>query len=183
MKRIQIDDDIQHFLLANAVDLGESPSSILRRALRLEPPADTVEIEDDVYRFLVSRAASLAESPSSILRRELALAPPGPGPGPAPAPAVVEFHIARGTGNRPWNAVDAPVTARVGDTLRLFNDDSVPHRLHTPGTPFPHPAADIPPGGVADFLLLTAFDPAVDGALHDHTIGAGAPFFLRVTAG
>src|SRR4051812_24068370 len=103
MKRIQIDDEIQQLLVAHAVELNESPSSILRRDLDLAPPPDTIEIEDDVYRFLVSKAVSLSESPSSILRRVLKL---GDDDG-HPAPAVVEFHIAAGTAGGPWNTREA----------------------------------------------------------------------------
>jgi hypothetical protein len=36
MRRIQIDDRIQRFLVARAVDLGAEPSSILRRELALD---------------------------------------------------------------------------------------------------------------------------------------------------
>ena len=57
-KRIQIDDEIEQFLLAHAVDIGESPSDILRRVLGIAPPTDTIEVDDDVYRFIVSKAQS-----------------------------------------------------------------------------------------------------------------------------
>jgi negative regulator of replication initiation len=175
MKRIQIDDDIQQFLVSHAVDLGESPSSILRRALNLAPPADTVEIEDDVYRFLVSRAISLEETASSILRRELHLDAPHDG-----GPTTIEFHIPAGTAGQPWNTREHPVVATVGDTLRIVNDDAVAHRPHTAGLPFPHPAADIAPGQSADFALQAAFDPAVNGPLTDHAFGPAAQFWIQV---
>lgn len=38
MKRIQIDEDIQKFLVSRAVDIGETASSILRRELALGSP-------------------------------------------------------------------------------------------------------------------------------------------------
>jgi len=193
MKRIQIDPDVQQFLLSRGVDLGESASTILRRELHLESPPGTVEIDDDVYAFLVSRMQAIGESASTILRRELHLAA-GPGPAPAPAPApgpapepghgptVVEFHIPAGTSSRPWNTREGTIVASVGDTLRIVNDDLVPHRPHTPGIPFPHPAADIEPGQSADFVLAAPFDPAVNGALSDHLFGPAASFFLDVRA-
>lgn len=193
MKRIQIDEDIQQFLVSRAVDLGESASSILRRALQLAPPPGTVEIDDDVHAFLVSRMQSIGESASSILRRELHLGAgpepvPGPGPGPGPAPepepgpGIVVFHIPAGTGSGPWNTRDHAVLAHVGDTLRIVNDDTVPHRLHTQGIPFPHPANEIGPGQSADFLLAAPFDPAANTPLSDHLFGPAAQFFLEVRA-
>lgn len=178
MKRIQIDDEIQQLLVSQAVDLDESASSILRRELHLAPPANTIEIEDDIYRFLVSKAVSLKESASSILRRELGL-----GPGHEHVPSIVEFHIPAATGSQAWNTREVAVVATVGDTLRLVNNDSISHRLHTIGTPFPHPVNDILPGQSADFVLTAPFDPATDGSLHDHAFGPSAQFFIRVQAG
>jgi hypothetical protein len=92
----------------------------------------------------------------------------------------VEFRIKAGTGSQPWNQETAPVTATVGDILRLFNDDAQPHRLHTGGTPFPHPATDIQPGQSADFTLVSPHDPAIAGPLFDHTTGQQARFFIVV---
>lgn len=175
MKRIQIDDEIQQFLLSHAVDLGEAPSSILRRELNLAPPPDTIEIEDDIYRFLVSKAVSLSESASDILRRELNL-----GGAHGHALSIIEFHIPAGLGGQAWNTPETVLVAKVGDTLRLINDDSVSHRLHTDGAPFPHSQDDIFPGQSADFVLVTPFDPAVDGSLHDHNFGSAAKFWIRV---
>lgn len=176
MKRIQIDDDIQQFLVAHAEDLNESPSDILRRALDLAPPPDTIEVEDDVYRFLVSKAASLSESPSSILRRVLKLSgDPG-----HPAPGIVEFHIPAGTAGGPWNTRDTAVVSTVGATLRIVNDDAVAHRPHTGGTPFAHPAADIPPQQSMDFPLTGQYDLAASGPLSDHDFGPAAQFFINV---
>ncbi len=137
MKRIQVDEDIQRLLVSKAVDIGESASSILRRELHLAPPAtETIEIEDDVYTYLVSRMAAIGESASSILRRELHLAEPGEGPGggeqpgnPQPRPpSIVEFHIPPGTANSAWNTREQAVVATVGDSLRIVNDDAVPHQ-------------------------------------------------------
>ena len=98
------------------------------------------------------------------------------------APAIVEFHIPSGVGSAAWNTREQMVRARVGDTLRLFNDDTVPRRLHTSGSPFPHPDADIEPGQSGDFLLLTPFDPGVNQPLHDHVHGPTAQFWITVRA-
>jgi hypothetical protein len=175
MKRIEINDEIQQFLVSHAVDIGETPSSILRRELQLDPPADTIEIEDDIYRFLVSKATTLGESASTILRRELRL-----DGGPIHAPSVVEFHIPAGTAGRAWNSREVPMLATVGDTLRIVNDDSVPHRPHTDGVPFSHPTNDILPGQSADFVLAAPF--GLGTPLHDHDFGASAEFFIQVRA-
>ena len=52
-----------------------------------------------------------------------------------PTVAIV-FHIPGGTGNQPWTTLEHAIVATVGDTLRIVNDDTVPHRLHTSGIPF-----------------------------------------------
>jgi hypothetical protein len=70
----------------------------------------------------------------------------------------------------------------VGDTLRIVNDDLVPHRPHTNHIPFEHAPVDIPPGQSADFVLNAAFDPATNGPLYDHDFGQGALSWLEVRA-
>ncbi len=203
MKRIQLDQDIRQFLVSKAQDIGEAPSEILRRELHLAPPADSVAVDDDVYAFLVSRMTSLNESASTILRRELHLTgddapspnvpanppvvppviPPVTPPVVPPAgPTVVSFHILPDTAGQSWNARADAVVANVGDTLRIFNDDGVAHRLHTPGVPFAHPQNDIPPGQSADFFLKTPFSPAGNGPLTDHDFGFTAQFWIEVRA-
>jgi hypothetical protein len=71
------------------------------------------------------------------------------------------------------------VTARVGDILRLVNDDDVPHRLHTANDPLPHPTSDLAPGQSIDEVLLTPFEPGTT-PLFDHGFGSAATFWLRV---
>ena len=72
------------------------------------------------------------------------------------------------------------IEAVVSNTLRIFNDDSVPHRLHTAGIPFPHPNADIAPGQSAAFVLQAPFDATVSEPLHDHAGGPTAQFWILV---
>lgn len=72
------------------------------------------------------------------------------------------------------------VNASVGDTLRIVNDDSVPHRLHTNGAPFPHPVESITPGQSQDFVLQTPFDPGISQPLCDHDSGQTAAFWIVV---
>jgi hypothetical protein len=197
MKQISVDQDVFDFLASKANVPGEPAAAVLRRELRVPPPQKTLDIDDDTYAFIAAKTAVVGESVSDILRRELRLAggstpapgpqepspapvPAPPSPAPAPTPATVIFHIPGGTGNRAWNDGSSRVIARVGDTLRLINDDSVGHRLHTAGRPFPHPSADIFPGGTADFVLQTPYDPSADGPLTDHDQGPQALFFLEV---
>src|SRR5689334_18993767 len=102
---------------------AETASAVLRRTL-----LHTIEIDDDLLAFLMSLAASPGESIGSILRRELHLEGGAPRPPPG---AQIEFHISAGTGAGPWNTADHSVVGIVGQTLRIFNDDAVAHRLHT----------------------------------------------------
>src|SRR6185295_125924 len=51
---------------------------------------------------------------------------------------VVEFHIPAGTIDKPWNTLENPIKVKVGQTLRLINDDSIDHFLHTNGSPCTH---------------------------------------------
>ena len=72
------------------------------------------------------------------------------------------------------------VFASVGQVVRIFNDDSVPHRLHTNGIPCLH-GSDIAPGSSWDCETDTAYDPDVDGAIYDHNYGPGSVFWLKVS--
>jgi hypothetical protein len=98
----------------------------------------------------------------------------------AAQPGIVTFHIPAGTGSGSWNTAATTVVAAVGDTLRVVNDDTVAHRPHTMGSPFPHPTLDIAPGQSADYLLQTTYDTS-SGPLSDHD-HAGAQFWIRVHA-
>jgi hypothetical protein len=187
MKQISIDQDVFDFLASKANASGEPPSAVLRRELRVPPAQKTLDIDDDTYAFIAARTAVIGESVSDILRRELdlpggATPPPGSTTPPGSSPTTVVFHIPSGTGQGAWNDGSSRVIAKVGDTLRIVNDDSVAHRLHTAGRPFPHPDAPIFPGASADFVLKTPFDPGADGPLTDHEQGQQALFFLEVTA-
>lgn len=176
MRIIDIEKSLFEYLQRKAASEGEAISEILRRELKISPPTVQIEIEDDVYNYILSKAASIGEPASTILARELQVEPDNP------AANIVEFHIKHGTGNRPWNTVEETITAKVGNILRIVNDDTVPHRPHTSGVPFPHPAADIPPGGHADYLLQSPF-PSASGvmeALYDHAFGQAAQFWIRV---
>ena len=180
MKQISIDQDVFDFLASKANAPGEPPAAVLRRELRVPLPQKTLDIDDDTYAFIAAKTAVVGESISDILRRELRLTGGSTPAPPTPSPATVIFHIPSGTGSGPWNDGSSRVVAKVGDILRIINDDSVAHRLHTSGRPFPHPEADIFPGETANFVLQTPFDPSADGPLVDHDQGPQALFFLEV---
>lgn len=88
-----------------------------------------------------------------------------------PTGDVVEFRIGSGTGMRSWNARGTPIKVYVGQTLKIINDDSVNHRLHTNGSPCPH-TADITPGNSVNCVIASAYSsdpaPAGNGPLYDH---------------
>ena len=176
MKTIQIDRDVYNYVISRAAQAGESPSLILRRELRVPQPTETIEVDDDIYNYLLSKATNIGESASDILRRELNL---DEAPHDEPTTAIV-FHIPAGTGNQPWNTLEHAIVATVGDTLRIVNDDTVPHRLHTSGIPFPHPSTDILPGQAADFVLQAPFDHSSGQPLYDHNAGPTAQFWITV---
>jgi len=175
MKTIHVDRDIFDFLVSRA-QAGESPGLVLRRELHVPQPTESVEVDDATYDYIVSRTAELGESASDILRRELRI---GGAPPPAPSSTIV-FTIPAGTGSQPWNTQATELVAAVGNVLQIVNDDAVPHRLHTTGQPFPHPATDIMPGQSDSFVLQTAYDPRLRGPLHDHAAGTTAEFWITV---
>lgn len=96
--------------------------------------------------------------------------------------AIVEFHIKAGTGSQPWNTAATMLTAKVGQTIRLVNDDTIAHYLHTGGAPCPHGTAAFKPGATYDCVAAKAIDPAATKtpATYDHTAGPTSSFFLKV---
>jgi hypothetical protein len=195
MKNISVDQDIFNLLVSKSTGPSDAIASVLRRELKVPQPQVTFEVDEQTYDFIAARTSIIGESTSDILRRHLGLSgtsvppppttPPTQPPDTPPittVPVTVIFRIVNGTGSLAWNARDAAVAATVGDTLRIVNDDSIPHRLHTDGRPFSHPANDIPPNQTADFLLMTAFSPEIDGPLTDHDYGLQAQFWIRVAA-
>lgn len=97
-------------------------------------------------------------------------------------PNIVEFRIAAGTAAKGWNTADKPIVAKVGQTIRFFNDDTVNHRLHTGGQPCPH-GANIAPGASMDCKTTAALTTSATGTpqTYDHIAGTSAPVFLNVT--
>ncbi len=84
------------------------------------------------------------------------------------------FRIKAGTGAGAWNTAATSVNFRVGDTLRIYNDDTIAHQLHTNGAPCPHGAV-IRPGSYGECRAARAY---TGKPLYDHN--SGGAFFLRV---
>jgi len=93
----------------------------------------------------------------------------------------VTFSIVEGTGGASWNSQGNAVRARVGQTLRIVNNDREVHQLHTNGAPCAH-GSPIAPGGTFDCVLSRTFNPeAAAGPLYDHRAGTSAEFWVYVT--
>jgi|GEM_PF-1571234 len=106
---------------------------------------------------------------------------PTPTPTPSTSPTnpppngnIVEFRIKAGTGNGPWNDAATTIRLKVGQTLRIINDDSVVHQLHTNGAPCGHGNA-IRPGGTGE---CRAQQPYNGQPLYDH--GTNGQVFIQV---
>lgn len=91
---------------------------------------------------------------------------------------IVEFHIAKGTGQGPWNTRATLVTVKVGQVLRIVNDDDIAHTLHTFGRPCDHQGAESRPGEFYDCEITTTADPDVD-LMYDHFFGASSRFYVK----
>ncbi len=100
---------------------------------------------------------------------------------PPPDPvddAMVEFRITPGTGSGPWNGLESLVVVRVGQVLRIHNDDIVGHTLHTYGMPVEH-GEWIQPGEYADHEVITEYDPGVGPpSTYGHEAGEPASFWV-----
>lgn len=95
---------------------------------------------------------------------------------------IVDFHILAGTGSGAWNSPTDPVLAYVGETVRFFNDDTIAHRLHSPGVPGPHWGSDLYPGNTWDWLVTTACTCTTNPPqLYDHNQGPTAGFYIIVS--
>lgn len=94
---------------------------------------------------------------------------------------VVEFRIKAGTGSGPWNTRETMVTVKVGQTLRIVNDDSTVHRLHTGGAPCPHQPGSGLKNGEEYLCKIERTLDVGNGrpATYDHISGQNASFFLK----
>ncbi len=100
-------------------------------------------------------------------------------PGPAKDPNIVEFRIKAGTGSGGWNTQNEMIAAKVGQTIRVFNDDTIVHRLHTANNaPCAH-GVNIPVGGSKDCVVGKAFDSTNSNAVYDHIVGPSAKIWIK----
>mgnify|MGYP001571175823 FL=1 len=97
-------------------------------------------------------------------------------------PDIIEFRIRSGTANGAWNTASTPVVAFVGQTLKIVNDDTMVHRLHTNGNPCIHQPNDSAPNATYDCVIAAVHAPAT-GDLYDHNVGTSATFFLQTIDG
>ncbi len=71
------------------------------------------------------------------------------------------------------------INAKIGQTIRVFNDDTVIHRLHTANNaPCPH-GVNIPVGGSRDCVVGKAFDSTNSNAVYDHIVGQSAKIWIK----
>ena len=98
----------------------------------------------------------------------------------AHAEDIIEFHIPEGTGSKPWNTPKTTVNVKVGQVLRIINNDDIPHTLHTFGRPCPHQPQESLPGKFYDCEIATTADPNID-LLYEHSVGVQARFYLKAT--
>ena len=91
----------------------------------------------------------------------------------------VVFRIQQGTNTGPWNSTASPVLTFVGQTLRICNDDSVNHQLHTGGSPCAHQPNSMGRGQFYDCVIANANT----AGMYDHIHGTGATFSVRALDG
>lgn len=103
-------------------------------------------------------------------------------PAPSNDPNVVNFTIANGTQGSPWNTAGSPIQVFVGQTLRVYNADTIQHRIHANGAPFDHQADNTAPGATTNFAILKAHS-AGAGDLYDHNVGTTATIYIEATDG
>lgn len=100
-------------------------------------------------------------------------------------PSIVEFHIPAGTGYAGnWNIHASMLVVSVGTTVRIINDDTILHSLHTgpnhpPGCPHAPAGVYLSTGQSYDCLMDAAYDPDVSGAFHDHYSGDVGDFWVK----
>lgn len=92
---------------------------------------------------------------------------------------VVEFRIKKGTGQGDWNTRRGVVEVKVGDVLRIFNDDTIDHYLHTNNDrPCEHGKRAFGPGKSYDCVVINVADPDKNTCRdHNHN----NKFYVRAT--
>jgi hypothetical protein len=101
-------------------------------------------------------------------------------PPPPVDPNLVTFAIVAGTGTNAYNQKATPVVVKVGQTLRITNNDTVVHQIHSGGAPFPH-GDPIAPGATVNYTIVAASNIAnlTQAPNYDHVAGQAAMFWIQ----
>lgn len=103
--------------------------------------------------------------------------------GATPTPSGVDentvvFRVANGTNGSAWNSLANQILVFVGQNLRVYNDDSVNHRIQTNGNPFAAQTDQIAPGAYKDFAVSSVV--ATNNATtYDANFGTNARIFIE----
>lgn len=127
-----------------------------------------------------------SQSQQKILTFGVVATTPTPSGSAAPTatPIVITFSIASGVGTGSWNTSASPVLAFVGQTLRITNNDTVAHQMHTSNdVPCPHQPAKSATGEFYDCLIANEHLNIMAGDIYEHLVGSQSPFFIKTLDG
>ena len=151
--------------------VGESWTTVARRPLddggRYRYAFKAKESGEQVYRVRMPKVGAVRSgtSPEQVLT--------------VAEESLVVFEIPPGTGGGDWNTEATKVVAKVGDTLRLVNDDVMTHGLASKdGKPFPGSSGSLPPGESVELVLESAFEGWLFCSVHGQT----SQFWIDVVA-
>ena len=91
---------------------------------------------------------------------------------------IVTFNIMKDAEMADWNTKETMIMLKVGDVLKLVNNDTVVHAMHTNGSPCSH-TPDIEPGESYNAKMTSTYNPMKMGPLYDH-YHSGSKFWLMV---
>ncbi len=167
-----------------AVILWAARAAVGGGAVHTHPGADQTEVAfhceapGTIYLSATIEASGVTYNSEELTKTCVPVPPPAATP--APGATMLTFRIPAGTGTNPWNTSATVVRARLGQTVRIFNDDTRVHRLHTGGAPCGHQANDTQPGGSFDCVITRVVNSAA-GSTYDHNIGPSARFYIDAT--
>ncbi|MDX9731316.1 MAG: hypothetical protein RBT63_06045 [Bdellovibrionales bacterium] len=139
---------------------------------------------DQAGRVGVRASVTFGNGSTSVLlsERTTGAVAPADACGTSTADRVV-FRIPRGTGNGPWNSSTSPVEVYVGQTLRICNDDTVTHQLHTNGTPCAHQPRAMAQGEFYDCRIANLngrnANTGIYNNTYDHNLGTNSAVYIR----
>lgn len=99
-----------------------------------------------------------------------------------PTSNLVTYTIVNGHGSAPWGSLSNPIRGVVGQVLRIINNDSSNHQIHTAGNPFNH-TEGIGSNTMMDFTLLRPITTtSITPSTYEHNFGPSSPIYFAVTA-